>query len=376
MASPPDLHIPPSSSTVNVSIIEPGTFFKGLKISMFLEPEIPGHEYITAPCFSFLIQHPTQNRTLVFDLGIRKDFNNWPKPIVEQFANSSTTLIVPKDVREVLDEHGVDAKSIEAVIWSHSHLDHVGDVATFEPNTKLIVGLGTKENVFPGYPTKPHATFNESELAGREVEEIDFSSSNLKIGGFAAIDYFADGSFYLLDTPGHCIGHMCGLARVTSNPDSFILMGGDSVHHGGELRPHPWHPLPEHISPDPFNIASHTPCLGEIFDKLLPNGREAPFYKPNPRPDGPHADVPTMLETIQKLQGADAHDNILFVPAHDPSFLKVAEFFPKTANAFMEKGWVQKTRWLWLAEFAKAVGKDENIPRELFGDSRPVDTAK
>ncbi|KAI1199046.1 beta-lactamase-like protein [Nemania serpens] len=372
MASRPDLRIPHSNSTVDVSIIHTGTFFEGLKVSMFLEPDIPGHEYMTAPCYAFLIQHPTQNRTLVFDLGIRKDWKNWPKPIVDRFTNSPAMPVVPKDVREVLDEHGFDTKSIEGIIWSHSHLDHVGDVSTFEPNTKLIVGLGTKENVFPGYPTKPHATFSESEVAGREVEEIDFSSSYLKIGGFTAIDYFADGSFYLLDTPGHCIGHMCGLARVTSNPDSFILMGGDSVHHGGELRPHPWHPLPEHISPDPFNITSHTPCLGEIFDKLLPDGKEAPFYKPSRKPAGPHFDVPTMLETIEKLQGADAHDNILFVPAHDPSFLNVAEFFPKTANAFVEKGWVRRTRWAWLTEFAKAVGQDENLPWGTIGNRPPV----
>lgn len=78
-----------------------------------------------------------------------------------------------------------------------------------------------------------------------------------------------------------------------------------------------------------------------------------------------------MAETIKRLQEFDARDNILLVPVHDVAFLNVAEFFPNTANAFMEKGWVEKTRWAWLAEFAKAVGEDENIPRKLFGDARP-----
>ncbi|KAI1130252.1 beta-lactamase-like protein [Nemania abortiva] len=373
MATPIDLHIPPSTSTVNVSIIEPGTFLKGMPSSMFLEPAIPGHEYLAAPCFSFLIQHPTQNRTLVFDLGIKKDWENWPKPVYEGIIEGlGATPFVPKDVREVLDEHGIDTKNIEAVIWSHSHVDHTGDVSIFEKRTKLIVGNGAKADVFPGYPTNKHASFNESEVAGHEVEEIDFSSSPLKIGGFTAVDYFADGSFYLLNTPGHCLGHICGFARVTSDPDSFILMGGDGVHHGGELRPHPWHPLPEQILPNPFDAASPTPCPGGIFDKLLPNGREAPFYKPSQKPHSVHHDVSIAEETIRGLQKIDGHDNVLIVPAHDAAFLNVADFFPKTANAFVEKGWVQKTRWAWLAAFAQAVGQDEDIPRKLFGDARPI----
>ncbi|RYC55668.1 hypothetical protein CHU98_g10541 [Xylaria longipes] len=167
---------------------------------------------------------------------------------------------------------------------------------------------------------------------------------------------------------------MCGLARVTNEPDSFILMGGDAIHQGGELRPHPWRPLPEHILPDPFSPKSHTPCVGEIFDKLLPGGREVPFYHPIQKPNSVHADVYKMAETIKRLQEFDAHDNILLVAAHDAAFLNVANFFPSTANAFIKKGWVEKTRWAWLAEFAKAVGREEDIPREPFGDAHPINT--
>ncbi|KAI0868623.1 beta-lactamase-like protein [Hypoxylon argillaceum] len=362
MAAPIDLHIPSSTSTVNVSIIETGTTLKGMYSSMFVEPDIPGHEYLVAPCLSFLIQRPTQNRTLVFDLGIKKDWKNWPKPVYESIINTiGATPVVSKDVRETLDEHGFDTKNIEGVIWSHSHLDHVGDPSIFEPSTKIIVGRGTKDHVFPGYPAKEEAAFNESDVAGHEVQEIDFGSSSIKIGAFTAVDYFNDGSFYLLDTPGHCVGHMCGFARVTSNPDSFVLMGGDGVHHGGELRPHPWRPLPDQISPNPFDPTSDTPYPGEIFDKLLPDGRDAPFYKPSQGPYSVHLSVPATVETIRKLQEFDAHDNILLVPAHDATFLKVADFFPKTANDFMAKGWGEKTRWAWLAEFAQAVGQGENI---------------
>jgi hypothetical protein len=39
-------------------------------------------------------------------------------------------------------------------------------------------------------------------FSGKTVNTVPFSSSNLTIGGFRAIDYFDDGSFYLLDVPG------------------------------------------------------------------------------------------------------------------------------------------------------------------------------
>jgi len=380
MSTPPELHIPSSSATVNVSIINTGGILKGMPTSIFLEPAIEGHEYLAAPVYSFLIQNAAQNnRTLVFDLGLKKDWRDWPPPLYERIVGSGATVEVPKTVREILDEGGVDTKSVEAVIWSHHHLDHVGDVSVWEPSTKLIVGLGAKEDVFPGWPTNPKAPFREPEVAGRDVKELDFSSSVLKIGGLSAIDYFADGSFYFLDSPGHCKGHMCGLARVTSNPDSFILMGGDAIHHGGELRPHQWRPLPESVSPNPFALASSPtsmPCPGEIFAHLLGDNKSSPFYRPSTKPGNVHYDVAQAAETIKKLQEADAHNNILIVAAHDASMLNVVDFFPKPANDFMEKGWVQKTRWAWLADFAKAVGQDEDIPRKLFGDARPESTKK
>ncbi|KAI0397820.1 hypothetical protein F5Y17DRAFT_454705 [Xylariaceae sp. FL0594] len=408
----PDLHIPPSSATVSVSI-NTGGVLKGIPTSMFVEPPIKGHEYLSAPVFCFLVRNRAQqDRSLVFDLGLSKNWRHWPPPLYERIVGSGATVEVPRTVREILDQSGggevVDtANEIEAVAWSHHHFDHVGDVGEWDPRrTKLIVGLGTKADVFPGWPTVAGAPFHESEVVGgggREVEELDFSSSFLKIGGFTAIDYFADGSFYFLETPGHCKGHMCGLARVTASssssssdpgagagpetetePDSFILMAGDAVHHGGELRPHPWRPLPTSISPNPFSLPDDPhpaePCPGEIFTHLLPDEVDkhkkvtTPFYRPaQSSAGGVHDDTAQLADTIAKLQAFDAHDNVLLVAAHDASMLNISDdfFFPATADEFAQKGWAQKARWAWLADFAEAVGKDPEIPRRLFGDARP-----
>ncbi|OTA55481.1 Metallo-hydrolase/oxidoreductase [Hypoxylon sp. EC38] len=375
MAPAPDLNIPASTSTVNVSIINTTGIIRGIHPGRFFEPHIPGHDYLAAPIYSFLIQHPVLKRTIVFDLGLRKDHQNWPPRLQEEFEKYDVNVIAPKHVREILDDHGVNTKDIEAVVWSHPHLDHTGDPSTFEPSTTLIVGPEVTTKVFPGYPANPESRFLlEADYAGREVKELDFSGSEIKIGKFSAIDYFGDGSFYFLDSPGHCIGHICGFARVTSNPDSFILMGGDAIHHGGELRPHHWHPLPNSISPHPFDPLSASPCPGEIFEKILRDGKEEPFYVPAGKsPNGQpsvHHDVEETIKTIKKLQEYDAHDNVLVVPAHEQYVQGVVDFFPKPANDFAAKGWVKKIRWAFLADFAKAVGYEGKV--EAAGDWAPL----
>lgn len=74
---------------------------------------------------------------------------------------------------------------------------------------------------------------------------------------------------YIMDAPGHTVGHLNALARVTSNPDSFILMGADTCHHSAEMRPSKYNPLPDAISPHPFHSESAVPCPGALFKPIL-----------------------------------------------------------------------------------------------------------
>lgn len=43
-----------------------------------------------------------------------------------------------------------------------------------------------------------------------------------------AIDFFGDGSFYLVDSPGHLRGHINALMRV--DPGKWVYLGGDCCH--------------------------------------------------------------------------------------------------------------------------------------------------
>lgn len=353
---PPDLKIPSSTTTVNVRIIDTTSRISGIPLAGFVSPEIKGFTHLNCPAFSFLIEHPS-NRKLLFDLGVRKDTENFAPKIRKRLEDGGWGVEVKQGVREQLEANGVNVKDIEGIIWSHWHWDHTGDPSTFESSTALIVGPGFKDSFTPGYPANEESPICESDYKGRELREIAFNQS-LKIGRFEAFDYFGDGSFYLLDSPGHAIGHMCGLARVTEN--SFIFMGGDSCHHGGEFRPSQYLPLPAEIMPNPFNKSSAMPCPGSLFDDLYRDGDgKKPFYAIAKLPDGKGVahDVDEAERTIGKVIEADARDEVLVVMAHDDSLLDVVDFFPKYANDFKHKGWIENGRWLFLKDFKEAVKK-------------------
>jgi len=351
--SPPPLNIPSSQATVKVSIVNTTAHVGNIPADLFVEPKIPeGIKTLEAPCFSFLIRHEASKQSFLFDLGIRKDWENGPAFVVGYIKDGNWKVNVEKNTNEVLKEHGVDPGSINSIIWSHFHWDHTGDPATFPSSTSLIVGPGFKEAFLPGHPIDPEGRVSSSAFENRELKEISFDSG-LKVGRYNAIDFFGDGSFYLLDSPGHAIGHMCGLARTTSDPPSFIFMGGDIAHHGGEFRPTEYVPIPKEIKPHPkfppYSVASASPCPGHLFEKIHPKkSSKEPFYEPG---SGASHDKGQAQWSLKGLEEFDANPDVFTVFAHDNSLMDVVEFFPTGANDWKEKGWKPEGRWRFLKDF-------------------------
>ena len=366
---PPDLNIPNSKNTVKVSIIDTTSHMSGFPASGFVDPTIPGFTEMDCCDYAFLIEHPKSGSkydTILFDLGVRKDWaKNGPTTFVQGIQSAGFTINVPKDTSEILTENGQSLSEVGGIIWSHWHFDHTGNPGLFPSTTDVIVGPGFKSAFVPSFPTVPDSHIDERLWQGRELREIDFvkEGKGLKIGRFQAFDFYGDGSFYLLDAPGHTIGHISALARTTADPPTFIFMGGDIAHHAGEFRPTQYMPIPQEIDPNPLTKDSrltketerllHAPtCPGEIFVNLHPKKtRTEPFFDPTPAEGGWHLSAEEATRSIVKMGECDAYDNIFPVVAHDNTLMGVVDFYPKSANDWQARGWKDRSRWAFLGTF-------------------------
>ncbi|KAL8785500.1 MAG: hypothetical protein Q9213_003326 [Squamulea squamosa] len=348
----PLLDIPPSNSTVTVRVIDSTTRLE-INPDIFWRPKIQGLKPIQAPIFCFLISNGDQH--VLFDLGVRRDWENYA-PDTVRLIKATTTVQTEKNISEILDSDtsglGITSADISAIIWSHSHFDHIGDPSTFPQTTTLVVGPGFKAHCQPAYPSNPSSAILDSDTRGRPVREIGFQNDNpgLYAGRFPAIDFFGDGSFYLLDAPGHAIGHICGLARVTSSPDSFIFMGADACHHAGLLRPNEYMPLPCSIQPPRVHESLRNGCRTGTRGLQRPSNE--PFFMPSERAFPAQAEA---KETLQKIMDLDAQENVFVVLAHDTSLEGQIELYPKPANKWMDKGWKLRTRWISCEELSGGV---------------------
>lgn len=185
------------------------------------------------------------------------------------------------------------------------------------------------------------------------MREIDFEKESVQLGRFRGFDFFGDGSFYVLDTPGHAVGHLAGLAQTTADPDTFIFMGGDLCHHSGEIRPSKHLRIPKEVTIATPQAA--LPCPGAIYEKLQIQRQRAPdepFFEPTMG-----LDIPETIETIKKTQDADKEDNVWFIYAHDPKLHGVVDLFPQSANDWKVRNWRDETLWAFLQDFEAAVGR-------------------
>ncbi|KAL8724217.1 MAG: hypothetical protein Q9181_006922 [Wetmoreana brouardii] len=290
LKSKPSLNLPRSDSTVEVSIINTTTDIV-VPAWTLVQPVLKGHETMNLPTFAFLIKNKRLGKNIMFDLGGRKDWWNLAPAAYKSILDGIPGWNISKNVNQLLEEGKEDVSDITGIVWSHWHLDHTGDPSLFPKTAELIVGPGFKEAFLPGFPGNKDSPLLETDFEGRNIREIKFDNDT-KIGHYPSYDLFGDGSFYILNVPGHAIGHISGLARTT--PDTFVFMGGDVCHFGGSYRPTQYAPLPTTIpSGIPLDSRFSNPCPCSIFTACHrdpENSRTSPFYRVTEAPGGWYAD--------------------------------------------------------------------------------------
>lgn len=270
----------------------------------------------------------------------------------------------------------------------------------FPASTEVVVGPGftSASSLLPGYPVNPDSPIDARALANRTLTEIDFDAASLDIAGFGAHDFFGDGSFYLLDTPGHCLGHMCGLVRTTGGIDStFVLLGGDICHFPGVTRPNPELPLPDIIPEGVFHGKGGyfpSPCPCSLFTDdhpALASGSDAdrngldpkttPFYAISNDPSSAYTDPAVAQQSADKLMRLDASPSVLVCLAHDETMLHslptLGDNPTDDLNRWQERGFKSMIHWGWLNDLARD-GKPARPPavEGFWRDGRPWADAK
>ena len=165
----------------------------------------------------WLIKHGRE--WLLWDTGVPESSLNDPKG-----WSTLPKLIVyhlDKSLTDQLAEIALKPGDIGRVAISHTHGDHIGNMALF-PNSTVL--MQRSEYTWIHSPNGPNDNVNQLMALARKLLG---EPKNLQLID-GDTDVFGDGSVTLLATPGHTPGHQSLLVHLRNS--GYIILSGDVVH--------------------------------------------------------------------------------------------------------------------------------------------------
>ncbi|KAJ9644668.1 hypothetical protein H2199_003631 [Coniosporium tulheliwenetii] len=304
-------------ATVSIHTLAAGSLT--LPERFFVQPVDDPDARKSVPSLSFLIHHESaaQVTRIVFDLGIRRDLQAYSPQICKHLATRQPVTSRP-DVVQSLASGGLHPSDIDIIMLSHVHWDHIGTPSDFlhslfvvgNGSLDLLSGRTKLENGSHSHfergllpldrtiqlpdtsPGRPIETSEALRLRGRQVllgPWHPFSSLP------HTIDFFGDGSLYIVSAPGHLPGHINLLCRTAV--DRYVYLAGDAYHD----------------------------------TRLLSGECEIAEWRDSERPDLVcciHADRQQAKETINRIRALQRGETLLgpveVVAAHDAVWAEVA----------------------------------------------------
>lgn len=166
---------------------------------------------------AYLFEHPQGWVLIDAGLGRRTamDPRDYPGPVMIKglgdFRMGTPTV-------KALPDLGLSAESIDTVVLTHTHYDHIGGLEDF-PAAEVRV---TAEEL--AYGLNQPSNWSEP-LARAKVETFTFDGG--AYGPFERHhDFFGDGSLILLPAPGHTPGSTMALVNL---PQTSVLIMGDAA---------------------------------------------------------------------------------------------------------------------------------------------------
>ncbi len=103
--------VPDGQTAVKVTIIDNGARVGG-PYSAFLDSDLMGR--LKAPAYVFLVEHGPSRRRILFDLGIRKNPEEYAPAV--KAASSDFSLDPGEEIADFLRDRGVDPSTIEGIV--------------------------------------------------------------------------------------------------------------------------------------------------------------------------------------------------------------------------------------------------------------------
>ncbi|USP76879.1 uncharacterized protein yc1106_04153 [Curvularia clavata] len=280
IASKPGL--PSTDAFVELSLLDGGSFIGDLSL-------LHAGQLGTFRMYNWAFYIAHGGRHVLWDLGLDQDRSCYT-PWVHKNMLERTTVSGPRrTIVQQLSERGVAAQEIDTVLFSHAHFDHCRPISNLFPNATAYFGPGTKASCEPGHMKNPNlqwdGRFFDPDHATEKWQELEGEWQ--PFGPFEkALDYFGDGSFWILDAPGHMPGNLAAAARLRNG--EWVVLGSDCCH-----------------SRD-----------------LLDGRREiACFPGPSSELMSLHSDIESAKDTIAKLRALETDHGAHIALAHDTSWL-------------------------------------------------------
>ena len=188
-----------------------------------LIPTIPKDKVrdITIPVSMWVIDHP--KGLVVFDTGNNNAISDGK--CKSHWAAGNCDFLKPSQKREdaidsQLKKLGYSTDQVKAVITSHSHLDHIGNIKMFP---KAVHVMQKKELYQAWWPEKFQRGGDVFVMADFDGPARDFNYLELE-GDY---DLFGDSSVTILSTPGHTLGHQSVRIKLASG--KTIVLAQDAV---------------------------------------------------------------------------------------------------------------------------------------------------
>jgi glyoxylase-like metal-dependent hydrolase (beta-lactamase superfamily II) len=170
--------------------------------------------------YSYLIRHPVHGNILI-DLGYPAVTAEDPGEYPGFPASALMKIRMEKggQISEKIKRHGLQPEEIDLILFTHLHIDHMGDIRSF-PSSRILVHK--TEWAAAMEKGRSHG-YRPDYLQGLSPETFVFPEGS-PCGPFErSLDLLGDGSIIAVPTPGHTLGHVSYF--IHTGGQSFFLTG-------------------------------------------------------------------------------------------------------------------------------------------------------